>query len=114
MLTFDQARTRVARGAALLDQVAPAWAHAIDLGALRLETCGSCILGQLFGDYLDAYRRIQMLHRYGGAHYGFDVTMEEFLGIRRNNYETLTQAWLEAIADRVIDREPVMPAQSVV
>lgn len=106
MLTLEEARGRVARGAGLLDTVAPGWAQAIDLGMLRLDSCGSCILGQLFGDYIEAYRRIGVLRDKGGAHYGFDVTIEEFRGLRRIHYGTMTQAWLEAIADRIIVPEP--------
>jgi len=102
MLALLDARARVARGATLLDRVLPGWTGTLDLGRLRLESCGHCILGQLYGHYLEAYRQIPVLRRAGGAHFGFDVTTEEFRGIRRFNYDTLTQAWLEAIADRVL------------
>jgi hypothetical protein len=44
-------RDRVARGAALLDDQRPGWAGEIDLDWLSMESCTSCVIGQLYADY---------------------------------------------------------------
>jgi hypothetical protein len=101
MLTTHEARLRVARGAALLDQLVPHWAYVIDPELLQLDSCGSCVLGQLYGDYLEAYSAIQALPGKGGTHYGFDITASELRGLRHANYSILTDAWREAISERI-------------
>lgn len=45
---------RVAAGAAWLDEHQPGWVERIDLDALEMRDCMSCILGQLFGGYWEA------------------------------------------------------------
>lgn len=40
--------TRVARGAAWLDEKYPNWFQAIDLGTLELSDCRQCVLGQVY------------------------------------------------------------------
>lgn len=42
-------RAAVARGAALLDEVKPGWALAVDPDTLNLADCTLCVLGQLYG-----------------------------------------------------------------
>jgi hypothetical protein len=44
---------RVARGAELLDRVRPGWAAKIAVDRLGMESCWRCLLGQLYGHYLD-------------------------------------------------------------
>lgn len=102
MFTLDEARRRVARGAALLDAEVPGWVQRVDPGLLALESCTSCLLGQLFGDYVTGYRCVVLPRRMAAAQYGFDITMAESRGIRRVQYRRLTDAWLEAIASRVV------------
>ena len=48
MIDYD---TRVARGAALLDEKLPGWWQRVDLDRLDLSKCTDCVLGQLTGDY---------------------------------------------------------------
>lgn len=43
----DSAETRVARGAAWLDEVMPGWERKLDLGILDIATCSRCIVGQI-------------------------------------------------------------------
>jgi hypothetical protein len=49
-LPFD-ADARVARGAALLDKINPAWWHEIGREQLSIGSCSRCVLGQLYGHY---------------------------------------------------------------
>ena len=49
---------RVARGAALLDAALPGWEWGIELDALAMERCDHCMLGQLYGDYLNGFRKV--------------------------------------------------------
>jgi hypothetical protein len=45
---------RVAAGAAWLDAHEPGWVDRIDLGGLDIQSCDRCILGQVYGHYVDA------------------------------------------------------------
>lgn len=46
-------RLRVANGAALLDAEVPGWADKINLDTFDMSYPRTCILGQLFGEYVD-------------------------------------------------------------
>jgi hypothetical protein len=46
----DTIESRVARGAALLDERLPGWDGLIDLGRLSLSSPCNCILGQTWGE----------------------------------------------------------------
>lgn len=48
------AAERVARGAKLLDEKAPGWHYLIQLDELKMSSCHTCILGQLFGPAFEA------------------------------------------------------------
>lgn len=43
---------RVGEGAKWLDRHKPGWLGQINLNRLDLATCGECVLGQTFGDYV--------------------------------------------------------------
>lgn len=119
-MTKSQARERVARGAAFLDQARPGWAHEIDPGLLDLSDSCYCVLGQLIGDYEaskvfplpkgvgeidDADIGFHILH-YDDLSHPFLCECAECL----SNWTTLQNAWIDAIADRVIPQtmgEPV-------
>ena len=45
---------RVAAGAALLDKKVPGWREQVNLGTLKMNHCGRCVLGQIFGNYWGA------------------------------------------------------------
>lgn len=106
MLTMDDARARVARGAALLDAQRPGWAQRIDHGRLDLGNECHCILGQLESSYSSAIARLGLRARATGndttvAH-GFDLCHID----GRHRFALLQDAWIEAIADRL---HPVAP-----
>jgi hypothetical protein len=74
---------RVARGAAKLDEVNPGWRASIDGANLRMGGCASCVLGQLYGNYvdgLDAFFKVigvsgrnTVLDSQADVHHGFDA-----------------------------------------
>jgi len=114
MLTPQIAATRVAQGAAFLDRVHPGWAEAIDVHTLAMRTCRRCMLGQLYGDYSD-----------GAETFGWQPSACTFLDLPQVQlgftladgdlldapcwplehivdcvWRTLTDAWIDAIAER--------------
>lgn len=106
MPTREEADLRVSRGAKLLDSLVPGWAHWIDPGLLKIESCTSCVLGQIFGSYMVGYREVVLPQLQPSTYFGFDITIGESRGLRRKNYQELTEAWLRAIADRVCGNVP--------
>ena len=46
---------RVARGAALLDEKRPGWEAEINLNALDIDDCTTCVIGQLYRDHAGIY-----------------------------------------------------------
>lgn len=45
-------------GAAYLDRVRPGWEHYIDLELLDMDHMNNCVIGQVFGNYLDWLLRV--------------------------------------------------------
>ena len=125
MITNEQARTRVARGAAHLDAVRPGWFNRIDVGTLTLRDPCNCIVGQLcrtdeesfypgvlsFGIALPPHETNQ----FGAqpqrnrivAEYGFDLLYSEYDDYTNTSakFRPLQDAWIEAIADRRLSQE---------
>jgi hypothetical protein len=54
-MCIELLQERAAAGAQLLDERMPGWWERIDVKGLRLESCSSCILGQLGGFEATAY-----------------------------------------------------------
>lgn len=119
-MTVQEAQERVARGAALLDAKRPGWAEKIDIGNLDMPRCDRCILGQVFGDYVKAINDDADL--FGSWRcFALDPNVE-YAEIRdaawSEGYRVLTDAWLSAIADRLVPavewthRERALVAQS--
>jgi hypothetical protein len=63
-LTVADVTERVTRGARLLDEFAPDWAHVIDLGRLDLSSGTRCVLGQV-GNHLYDCMGINVADFYG-------------------------------------------------
>jgi len=59
---------RVENGVQWLDENMPGWLTAIDLNRLRLSSPCRCILGQLYGEYMDRPDELD-----NGAAYGFNA-----------------------------------------
>ncbi len=91
----------VARGMALLDEKVPGWRERIELRDLDMTDCQLCVLGQIFGDYMDGLdevlpealialgRDIEADAGFELLHAGRDAT---------GRYAVLADAWREAIA----------------
>lgn len=47
------AQEAAARGARFLDERRPGWEREIDLSVLDLQSCHDCIIGQLYGNFMD-------------------------------------------------------------
>jgi hypothetical protein len=96
---------RVAKGAALLDELVPDWWHRIDLTTLALVSPCQCVLGQLFPspDYaLSSYTNgLVALHleTYAGSDFGFDADTAGTDG-EGGEYDALTTEWRRVIEER--------------
>ena len=51
---------KVRAGAAFLDEINPGWEKRIDLDRLNIAEPGDCILGQLYGSYLQGVHTTQI------------------------------------------------------
>ncbi len=90
---------RVRRGAALLDEKRPGWWRDIDLGRLDIDSCSTCILGQIGGGKYGAYTSAMSelgLGDYEDVEYGFDG---DYPG-------ALTEAWRDLIGQRLAQAVP--------
>lgn len=105
-MTIQDARKRVARGTAVLDREYPGWASHIDVGALDCPTYDVCILGQLYRSYARGAMRLFPDGPNGWSYWS--VRTHGFY--TAESYEQLQNAWIEAIADRVVTPEPVTAA----
>jgi hypothetical protein len=81
---------RVAAGAALLDTKAPGWAGKVDVGELEIANPEWCVLGQVFGGYVEGKAELGIL---AGGEHGF----AEISGVDEAQAERL---WREAISVR--------------
>lgn len=97
MLTQEEARTVVARGATRLDRVRPNWFNEIDDARLDLSDCRACIVGQLTGDYYRGREQLGFTES-NGPDYG--VALNPAPGPLEPQWRPLQDAWIEAIADR--------------
>jgi len=50
----ERLRLNVEAGASFLDKECPQWAYLIDLAALDVDSATCCVLGQLYGGYVNA------------------------------------------------------------
>lgn len=112
-------KTRAKLGARLLDLFVPGWHKRIKVKDLRLASCTSCVLGQLFGEYgkgaetvfamrsgtsatnLNAYVTGQSE---ASEEAGFVINHQS----PENNYGNLTEAWKREIAARVRKDKPAV------
>lgn len=96
---------RVERGAAWLTAEfgSQDWVARIDLDALDIESYDHCVLGQLFGNALNA-----PLPRIDWAAYGFDIFWHPgLMFLEREAVHELTSLWVDLVKRL---REPGVPA----
>lgn len=80
-------------GMQVLDAKVPGWECKIDPDVLELNSCQLCVLGQVYGDYLDGKRQLGIED---GTPYGFSLNSS-----KTNEYRFLTRAWLRLLRTRV-------------
>lgn len=109
MLTIEEARGRVAVGAAHLDRVRPGWENQIDVGTLTLRDPCRCIVGQLCGaDFVAGLRALAIPEQwldFKAKEFGFALLdifcMEKYPYEKiKERYAMLQDAWVEAIYER--------------
>lgn len=118
MISHEEARTRVARGAAHLDVVRPGWFNDIDTGTLTLSSGCRCTLGQVFGDYHEGLKAMGWCNYFNGVPDNAPQRTHGFtIGIKPKEspeWMLLQDAWIEAIADRrlstTVDVQPAVDA----
>ena len=100
---------RVNEGAAWLDEVDPGWELKIDLGKLHMASCQQCIVGQVFGNFMQLENRMP-LEEFTNADSGYEISeiisdfaflhgFEAMEGIRE--YEAIARAWKELVKGRL-------------
>lgn len=117
-ISAEEIRTRVQRGAALLDQKSPDWAHTVPVNEVDMSYAETCVLGWVYGDYiagivatgLDTLVNLVSLNNedipdgHPAVLHGFDFgnneIMDEHGRICYDEYRWLTDAWRNLIAER--------------
>ena len=110
MLSMDEARARVVKGAALLDARIPGWHERVNIQTLNLAGCKNCIIGQVIGDYCDAVDIDASLRKTDVrmAH-GFTANSGTAFG-QKETWRRLESAWVDAIAARLHPDASLSPA----
>lgn len=90
-------------GATLLDKHIPDWFRKINLSNLHMSSCYMCILGQLFGEYVQGLHTIESWSEFSDENgrtsdkaidFGFEVD-------RGTHYNHLNDAWAFEIHERL-------------
>lgn len=105
-MTQDEATQHVMVGAGLLDQHYPGWARRIDIGTLRLASADHCICGQLGNGHNWATLPKSLQLAIVSLEHGFQSA--GFVA-QDGDYPLLQDAWIAAIADRLILHESPVP-----
>ncbi|SRR6266581_3946662 len=105
-MTASQATNLVSIAAKELDRAAPGWHNSIDIGTLDLSNSNSCIIGQLVRAS-DSLLRAEghwpnWIHEVDLDFQG--KVLKAILSSDEKNYPILQDAWVSAIADRIIHR----------
>ena len=90
---------RIARGVKLLDEQNPGWRRKLDLEELNLGSTKACILGQVYGDYMDGCQAL-----FGKEYYVGDLAREHGFEFyydpeteKEIDYGMLDKAWREVL-----------------
>lgn len=107
LVSYENARARVQRGAEYLDEIDPTWYRDVEPTTLELASGGSCILGQLHGDFRLGLGRSQLINMSSAPRtslspvtYGFKCRQNVPEEQQQRDYVLLNQAWREAIRER--------------
>ncbi len=97
---------RVARGAKLLDARKPDWFRLVVLDWLSMDSCDDCILGQVYGHFLDGCVKLgnALMHREAVVEFGFDLPAAGRYALgpeALDRFEQLADAWRVEIRRRL-------------
>lgn len=99
----ERIEERVARGVGWLDANRTDWWDAIDLNWFILSSPCRCVLGQLYGDYMDS----PLVEEHGdeaGVERGFNAGGGEWKDATFAEFEALEREWRRVIAERRAER----------
>src|ERR1044072_5674603 len=97
---------KVEKGAAELDRIFPDWQERINLHRLSLRDGIQCVLGQLYGAFIEGSRQLGWSYEECDA-FGFfylktnEMSFAEFDESYRPYYNEAQECWLGQIADRL-------------
>lgn len=106
MLIIEQ---RVSNGVALLDEHKPGWRDLVNVYTLDMESTESCILGQVFGEYIKGASALGIgsAECYNATEvqssYGFDISPDEYqkdITIQQLIFMELEEEWIARITER--------------
>lgn len=108
----DTLMARAERGAALLDRDLPDWFMRINTDDLRLQSCFSCVFGQLYVDgyYDEGERRFFGDSDNAGedaAAHGFTLGDRDNIDDDDDNWPILTEAWTNLVNTRLANADLV-------
>ena len=105
MTTQEQAELvaycRARAGAVLLDAEYPGWAEEIDLDTLDMGDCIECVLGQLYGDYMDGMAALDPAAAESDEEPAWAVDLGFNFGDMATEYSDLDRAWRAEITKRL-------------
>lgn len=94
-LTITQ---RIQNGAAILDEALPGWEKRVDRSTLDIQTNGHCVLGQLFGKFLNGVKVLHLplasTQELYPANLGFDKDTASY------TWHELNDEWQKFLAER--------------
>ncbi len=91
---------RVRAGAQLLDHAIEGWPHRVKPERLEIHSLHRCVLGQLYGDYHEGARQLQLSSE-AATQNGFFTQEEDHAGDAAcREYAELGALWKEEIALR--------------
>src|SRR3989344_7097480 len=83
---------RIASGVKFLDELEPDWRSKVNARRLDISNPGDCILGQIFGDFMDGCSQLRIEPHKEAARMGFNVLNPNSpMGDRE--FEALNRGW---------------------
>lgn len=101
---FQELRDNVDRGIEYLNKTEPYWFHKIDLEKLDIDSCMDCVVGQVFGNYIE-YFPFGQTQEWGFIGYcdfeledrGVDTSIS--IEVAASGVEKLNEIWKEKIKE---------------
>lgn len=92
-------KEQIARGMALLDSATPRWIDRINLRSFDITEPSSCVLGQVYGDYLNGKHILYLAGDIAAIHYGFFYSSWDEDGAVEG-WNALNEEWKAALQVR--------------